>query len=100
MALRARVNNPDLKRTLAGSAAAVEKLTQAIAQIPPLIASVHGVASRANGGIEDTQAALVPLLRDMMATTANLREITESLRRDPAQLLVGQPPPRQTGGGR
>lgn len=98
--LRKLAENPDIGRTLAGTAAATEQLTQAIAKIPPLIAAVQAVTKRADTGVADTQQALVPLLRDLLATTANLKELTDSLRRDPAQVLVGQPPPRQTGGGR
>jgi ABC-type transporter Mla subunit MlaD len=97
--LRSLVDNPEIGRILANSAAATEKLTQTIAQIPPLIVAVQAVTRRADAGVADTQQALVPLLRDIQATTANLKELTDSLRRDPARLLVGQPPPRQNGNG-
>ncbi len=96
-AIRTVANNPNIDRTLTNTAAATEKLTQTIAQIPPLIASVQAMSRRADTGVADTQQALVPLLRDILATTANLKELTESLRRNPAQVLVGQPPPRQNG---
>ncbi len=98
--LRKLADNPDIGRVLANSAAATEKLTQAVAQIPPLVAALQSVTRRADGGVADTQQALVPLLRDLAAATANLREVTASLRRDPAQILTGQPPPRQLGNGR
>ena len=98
--LRKLAENPDIGRTLTGTAAAAEKLTQAIAKLPPLIVSAQGVSTRANSTVADTQQALVPLLRDLLATAASLKEITASLRRDPAQILVGQPPPRQNGSGR
>ena len=98
--LRSVVENPDIARTLAGTTAATEKLTQTLAKLTPLIGSAQGVAKRADTGVADIQQALVPLLRDLLATLANLKEITASIRRDPAQLLTGQPPARQTGGGR
>lgn len=98
--LRKLAENPDIGRTLTGTAAAAEKLTQAIAKLPPLIVSAQGVSTRADSTVADTQQALVPLLRDLLATAASLKEITASLRRDPAQILVGQPPPRQNGSGR
>ena len=98
--LRTVAQSPEIGRFLAGSATAAEKLTQAIAQIPPLIAAVQGVTRRADGGVADTQQALVPLLRDLLAATANLRDMTDALRRDPAQILTGAPPPRQPGSGR
>ncbi len=96
-AVRALSENPNIDRTVTNAAAATEKLTQTIAQIPPLIASVQAMSRRADAGVADTQQALVPLLRDILATTANLKELTDSLRRNPAQVLVGQPPPRQNG---
>jgi hypothetical protein len=37
----------------------------------------------------------VPLLRDLSATAANLRETTEALRQYPAGVLLGGPPPRE-----
>ncbi len=99
--LRTALENPDIARTMANSANASAELSRLIAQLPPLIgriapliASVQGVTRRADAGVADTQQALVPLMRDLMATTANLREVTESIRRNPAQILVGQPPPR------
>ena len=98
--LRTVAQSPEIGRFLAGSATAAEKLTQAIAQIPPLIAAVQGVTRRADGGVADTQQALVLLLRDLLAATANLRDMTDALRRDPAQILTGAPPPRQPGSGR
>jgi ABC-type transporter Mla subunit MlaD len=99
-ALRGLANNPDIGRTLAGTAAATEKLTQAIAKLPPLILSAQGVTARTDSTVADTQQALVPLLRDLLTTAAGLKEIMASLRRDPTQLLTGQPPPRQNGSGR
>ena len=34
---------------------------------------------------------LVPQLRDLRATAANLRDVTEALRRSPSQALWGAP---------
>jgi len=96
-AVRGLADNPEIGRTLANTAAATDKLTQAIAQIPPLIVSVQAVSRRADAGVADTQQALVPLLRDILATAANLKQLTDTIGRDPAQLLVGRPPPRQNG---
>ena len=98
--LRALAENSDIQRTLASSAATAEQLTRLVGQMPPLIAAVQATAKRADAGVADTQQALAPLLRDMLATVASLREVTESLRRNPAQILLGQPPPRQREQGR
>jgi hypothetical protein len=57
-----------------------------------LIASVQATAQRAGNGTADLEQSLGPLLRDMQTTAQNLRELTESLRRYPAQVFGGPPP--------
>jgi ABC-type transporter Mla subunit MlaD len=94
-AIRELAQSRDLQRTLAGAAQAADKLAATTAQLPALIASLQATSRRADSGAADLQQGLGPLLRDMQATAANLRELTDSLRRNPAQVLVGQPPPRQ-----
>jgi ABC-type transporter Mla subunit MlaD len=66
----------------------------AAARLPKLIDSLTETANRANGGLADTEAQLIPILRDVRAAVANLRETTEAIRRDPASLLLDSPPPR------
>jgi hypothetical protein len=50
---------------------------------------------RANHGTADLQAQLTPILRDVRAVAANLRDTTDTLRRYPAGSLLGGPPPRE-----
>jgi hypothetical protein len=73
---------------------ATARLSDAAAKLPALIASLDAVANRANAGSADLEAGLVPLLRDARTTVAALRETSEALRRDPAQVVLGGPPPR------
>jgi ABC-type transporter Mla subunit MlaD len=96
----------DLKRTSAtlrdtvGGRQVQKLLTDfdtAAARLPALIASLQAVSQRANNSTSDVEQSLGPLLRDLQATTQNLRDLTGSLRRYPAQVF-GQPPPR-TGPG-
>ncbi len=93
-AFRDVAQSRDLQRTLAGTAQVADRLAVSAAQLPALIASLQATSRRADSGAADLQQGLGPLLRDMQATAANLRELTEALRRNPAQVLVGQPPPR------
>ena len=65
--------------------------------LPALIASLDATLKRANNGTSDVQAELIPVLRDAKAAAANLRETTETLRRYPASMLLGAPPPRANG---
>jgi hypothetical protein len=50
--------------------------------------------ARADDGVSDLQRQLDPLLRDARAIAANLRQTSETLRRDPASVLLGAPPPQ------
>lgn len=97
--LRGTLQGPQLQNLLANAAKAADQLASTTAQLPALIASAQRVVQRAGGGTADVEQSLVPLLRDMRATAQNLREMTESLRRYPAQVF-GQPPPRTTEPGR
>lgn len=95
MALRGTLQGEQMQKLLTNAGLAAERLATAAARLPPLIASVQATAQRAGNGTSDLEQGLVPLLRDMQATAQNLREMTESLRRYPAQVF-GQPPPRST----
>jgi ABC-type transporter Mla subunit MlaD len=99
-ALRETVQSEDVKRLLASGAQSADRLARVVAQLPPLIAALQATAQRADNGTADAQQALVPLLRDMQATAQNLREVTEALRRAPAQVLLAPPPPRTGEAGR
>ena len=86
-------------RTLLDNAGlAADRLATAAAKLPALIASVQATAQRAGSGTADLEQGLIPLLRDMQATAQNLREMSESLRRYPAQVF-GPPPPRSPAAG-
>jgi ABC-type transporter Mla subunit MlaD len=94
--LRDVAQSEDLRKSLANAAVATERLAAVAAKLPALIASLQGVSQRAGSGTADLQQSLAPLLRDSQAAAQNLRELTESLRRYPAQILGG-PPPRAAG---
>jgi ABC-type transporter Mla subunit MlaD len=94
-AVRDIVQNPDLQRTLANSAQAADRLSVAATQLPRLIATLQATTRRADNSAADVQQSLGPLLRDVQAAVSNLRELTDTLRQNPAGALVGQPPPRQ-----
>jgi ABC-type transporter Mla subunit MlaD len=91
-AVRDTVQGEQMRKTLANAARASERL-------PALVASLQATAQRAGNGTSDLQLSLVPLLRDLEATTQNLRELTDSLRRYPAEVL-SSPPPRATAPAR
>jgi ABC-type transporter Mla subunit MlaD len=91
-ALHDVAQSEDLKKVLANTALAAERVANVAAKLPALVASLQALAQRAGSGTADLQQSLAPLLRDTQAAAQNLREMTESLRRYPAQVLGGPPP--------
>ena len=82
----------ELRKALANTALAAERVATVAAKLPALVASLQALTQRAGSGTADLQQSLAPLLRDTQAAAQNLREMTESLRRYPAQVLGGPPP--------
>lgn len=87
-------NAPELHSTLTSASAAAADIRTAIARLPAAIQSLETTIRVARNVTTDTQADLVPLLRDLRATAANLRDVTEALRRSPSQAIFGAPPPQ------
>jgi ABC-type transporter Mla subunit MlaD len=96
-AVRGVVDSPELRETLAQAAAAMTDLRRATARLPATVNQLETVLRSARGVSGDLQAEIAPLLRDLRATTANLRETSEALRRSPSQALFGSPPPPRLG---
>ncbi len=91
--LRDVAQGEQMQKLLTNTALAAERLANVAAKLPALVTSLQGLTQRAGNGTADVEQSLVPLLRDTRAAVQNLREMTESLRRYPAQVL-GPPPPR------
>jgi paraquat-inducible protein B len=93
----------ELRRTakafgqLAQGAATRDLVAQAradLARLAKLTDNLADVSRHADTGLSDTEAELTPILRDLRAAMANLREATEAIRRDPGSVLLQGPPPR------
>ncbi len=65
-----------------------------LARLPPLIDSLQQTSRRAGGGVNDLRAELIPILEEVRAAVQNLRETTETIRRDPGSVLLDGPPPK------
>ena len=94
VAVRNAADGPATKELLATTNRAADKLADAAARLPPLIAALEQTTRRANAGVTDVTADLAPVLRDARAAAANLRETSDALRHYPAGVLFGAPPPR------
>lgn len=84
---------PDLRNATASIGQVATDLRVAIARLPAAVQSLEATIRAARVATTDTQSDLVPLLRDLRAVAANLRDVTEALRRSPSQTLLGAPPP-------
>jgi len=99
-AVRGLAEGREIRETLSAMGAAAQDLRRATARLPGTIGQLESSLRAARNTTTDVQADLAPLLRDLRATTANLRETTEALRRSPSQALLGAPPPAPAGASR
>jgi len=99
-AIHALVDSRELRQTMTNSSAAMAELRTAAARLPSTVNQLEAGLRSARGATLDVQADLVPILRDLRAMTANLRDVTEALRRSPSQTLLGGPPPVPAGANR
>ncbi len=82
---------------LASATDAAARLDAIAVRLPPLLATLQSAAGRADTGAADLQSQLDPILHDARAAVRDLREAGDAARRDPAQLILGGPPPRTLG---
>jgi paraquat-inducible protein B len=94
-ALRGLVDGKATKELLASAARATDRLSEAAAKLPALVAALQSTTRSTQNGVSDIQSDLIPVLRDARAAAANLRDTSEALRRYPAGSLFGGPPPRE-----
>jgi ABC-type transporter Mla subunit MlaD len=99
-ALRDVVQGEDTKKLLASATQAAERFANAADKLPALITSLQATSRRTDNTVADLEQSLIPVLRDIQATAANLRDVTQALRASPAQTIFGSPPPRTTGPAR
>lgn len=92
-AVRGLADSQQIRDTLAALNATAQDLRRTTARLPGTIGQLDQGLRAARNATTDVQADLAPLLRDLRAATANLRETTEALRRSPSQALWGAPPP-------
>jgi ABC-type transporter Mla subunit MlaD len=95
-AVRTAADGPVTRDLLANGDRTAERLADAAARLPPLIAQIDQTVRRVNSSVADVRSDLAPILRDAQAAVANLRDASEALRRYPAGVLLGGPPPRGT----
>ncbi len=93
-ATRGIVEGEELRGALSALTETAGALRETTQRLPATITQIQAALRAARGTTTDLQSELAPILRDLSATTSNLRETTEALRRSPSQTLFGAPPPR------
>jgi paraquat-inducible protein B len=92
---RTLLTAPELQQALADAATAMDGLQAVVARLPASVGALEGTVQTARRATADIQSELGPILRDLRASVANLRDATEQLRRNPSQAIFGAPPPAQ-----
>ncbi|MDO9709058.1 MlaD family protein [Paracraurococcus lichenis] len=90
---RRLLGSRELAQALANTAAATGELRAAAARLPASVGTLDASLRTARSVSTDVQAELAPLLRDLRAAVANLRDTSEQIRRNPSQAIFGAPPP-------
>ncbi len=71
----------------------IRAVTITAQRLQPMIVALGVAVKHADDGIGDLQHDLAAILRDARLAIANLRETSETLRRNPSAVLFGAPPP-------
>ncbi len=91
--IRTLASGPQTMKILAQLNDATAGLAKVSAALPAVVAQSESTIGHADETTADLQAQLGPILQDLKTTSANLRELTDSLKHNPAQLLDGAAPP-------
>ena len=93
-AARNLVDGPQTRQILSQLSQTTQQLSKVSAQLPALISASQATIDQASETTADLQAQLQPVLANLRTTTASLNALTQQLKNNPAQVLLGaQPPP-------
>jgi paraquat-inducible protein B len=89
-------NNPDLAKLLGNGAMATARLAELTGRMSALVTSLQATVRQAQAGTTTLQAGLQPILSNLSAAASSLRDLTQTLRQYPGQILSGPPPRERT----
>ena len=86
--------DPALKQTADNLAAATGRLRKLAesGELDRMVKNIDSLAERLDGMVADNQYDVQLIVRDLQSTAANLRALSEAIKRYPAGALVGGPP--------
>ncbi|WP_426956386.1 MlaD family protein [Muricoccus radiodurans] len=90
---RGLLTAPEIRNTLRSTDAAAQQLRTALTRLPAAVGQVEQAARAVSLAVGDINGDLTPTLRDLRATSSNLRDTTELLRRAPGAAILAPPPP-------
>jgi ABC-type transporter Mla subunit MlaD len=71
-----------------------QQLSKVSAELPALIAATQSTVNQADETTADLQSQMLPVLQNLKTTTQSLNALTQQLKGNPSQVLLGaQPPP-------
>lgn len=95
-AARNLLQGKQLQQILSQLEMTTKQLAKASAQLPTLITASESTVNQASEATADLQSELQPVLNNLRNTTASLNALTQQLRNNPSQVLLGaQPPPER-----
>jgi ABC-type transporter Mla subunit MlaD len=77
-------------------AQASKQLAASSAAMPKLLAQTEATVAQASATTASLDRQIIPVLRNLNSASANMRELSETLKHDPAVILRGAAPPPQT----
>lgn len=95
-AVRNLAGGPQTRDILAKLNQTAAELAKVSAGMPRLMAETTATVRSANETTATLNRQMVPILRNLDAASANLNELSETLKNNPAIVLHGAPPPRRT----
>jgi ABC-type transporter Mla subunit MlaD len=96
-AARDLVDGPQTRQILNQLSQTTQQLSKMSAQLPALIAASQATIDQAGEATADLQSELQPVLENLKTTTASLNALTQQLKDNPAQVLLGAQPPPEDG---
>ncbi|HET9146441.1 MAG TPA: MlaD family protein [Acetobacteraceae bacterium] len=95
-AVRDLADGNQTRAILARLGQASQELAQSSAAMPRLLAQTQATIARTNQIAANLNLQVIPILRNLNAATANIRELSETLKNNPAVVLRGVAPPPRT----
>jgi ABC-type transporter Mla subunit MlaD len=95
-AVRDLAGGPQTRTILTQLAQASRALTASSAAMPKLLAQTQATVAQASATTASLDRQIIPVLRNLDAASINMRELSETLKHDPAVILRGAAPPPQT----